>query len=87
MFTLPQNLNVETEFDLMVNYQIAIESKSVIVENDLRDKHRYSLVAVEEPFPSYEEYLNGDDFEETKIIRSSSSYDELRMIQDERRKK
>jgi hypothetical protein len=78
-------LSVETEFDLMVNYQRTVESKSVIVENDLKDKERYSLYTVSEPFPTYEEFLNGNEFDEQELIMSSSSIDALQLVQDSRR--
>lgn len=87
MYKPQTQLTVDTEFELMLNFQLAIESKSVIVENDVRDKHRYSLYSIAEPFPSYEEYINGDDFDEQKLIKSSSSYDELKLLQEKRRKK
>jgi hypothetical protein len=78
-------LSVETEFDLMVTYQRTIESKSVIIENDLRDKERYSLYSVSKPFPTYEEFLNGNEFDEQELIMSSSSIDALQLVQDSRR--
>jgi len=71
-------LSIEDEFHLMADYQNAIECKSVIVENALNDKHRYSLVEISEPFPTYEEYINGNDFDEGEIIISSSSMEDLK---------
>lgn len=86
MMTKPL-LTIENEFDLMVNYQIAIESKSVIITNDLRDKYRYSLYTIVKPFPTYEEYINGNEFDEGTLIKSSSSLDDLTLLQNSRRKK
>lgn len=77
-------LTIETEFELMADYQTAVETKSIIVENALNDKHRYSLYSIEEPFPTYEEYLNGNDFDEHGLIKSSSSLDELKLLQKTR---
>ena len=77
--------NVEKEFDLMVNYQIIKESKSVIVENSVKDKHQYSLCTLLEPYPTYDEYKNGNDFDEDRVIFSSSLLSEIKGIQEERR--
>jgi hypothetical protein len=74
-------LNVEVEFDLMANYQTIIENKSVIIENSDKDEFKYSLFKVKKPYPTYEEYLNGNEFEEGKLIKHSSSIDELQSLQ------
>lgn len=80
-------LDVETEFDLMVKYQVAIETKTVIIKNAPGDAYLYSLVAIDEPFPSYIDYLNGDDFDELVIITVSNSIDYLQSMQDKKRLK
>lgn len=79
-------LTVETEFELMADYQMSIESKTVIVMNSLQDKFRYSLYSISEPFPTYDEYMNGNDFDEDELIESSNNPDDLRVIQKARRK-
>src|SRR6478609_2120527 len=79
------SLAIETEFELMADYQTAIESKSVIVENALEDPFRYSLYAISEPFPTYEEYMNGNDFDEEELLAESNTRDELQIVQNERK--
>jgi len=75
-------ISIDSEFELMANYQICIESKAFIVENSKKDLHRFSLYHIEEPYPTYEEYMNGNDFNETTLIRSSNSLEEIKVIQD-----
>jgi len=76
---------IETEFELMADFQLAIESKSVIVENALDDKFRYSLYSITDDLPTYDEYMNGNDFEEDELIATANSKDELVLLQRERR--
>lgn len=76
---------VETEFELMADFQLAIESKSVIVENALNDTFRYSLYSITDELPTYDEYRHGNDFEEDELIATSNSKDELRLQQQARR--
>lgn len=78
-------LQVETKFDIMANYQIAIESKSVIIENSPTDEHRYSLYNIVKPYPTFEEYINGYEFDEGEIIDHSSDISYLNHQQDIRR--
>lgn len=78
-------LTVETEFEMMADYQLAIESKSVIVENALEDKHRYSLYSILEPVPTYDEYMNGNEFDEGELLAESNTRDELKVLQETRR--
>lgn len=79
------NLNVETEFDIMANYQTAVESKSIIIENSPKDRFRYSLIQIIEPIPTYKEYLNGNDFDEQDIIMQANNIDQLINQQNIRR--
>lgn len=76
---------VETEFDLMADFQLAIESKSVIVENALNDKFRYSLYSITDQMPTYDDYMNGNEFEEDELIATSNTKEELILLQQERR--
>lgn len=76
---------VETEFELMADYQLSIESKSVIIENSLDDKFRYSLYSITQDVPTYNEYMNGNEFEEDELLATSNSKDELRLQQQKRR--
>lgn len=78
-------LNPELEFELMADYQVVIESKSVVVENSERDQYRYSLYNVSEPFPTYEEYCHGNEFDEAKVIANSNNLNELKSLQQQRR--
>jgi len=75
-------LDVQSEFDLMADYQIVIESKCVVVVNSPKDSFRYSLVTIVEPIPSYIEYLNGHDFEECEIIMNSNNVAQLIALQN-----
>jgi len=76
---------IETEFELMADFQLSIESKSVIVENALNDKFRYSLYSITDQMPSYDDYMNGNEFEEDELIATSNSKDELKLQQQKRR--
>lgn len=76
---------VDTEFEIMADYQLAIESKSVIVENALEDPYRYSLYSIAEPYPTYDEYMNGNDFDEAELIAESNTSDDLKLLQGEKR--
>lgn len=76
---------IETEFEMMADFHLTIESKSVIVENALNDKFRYSLYSITDQLPTYDEYMNGNDFEEDELIATANSKDELVLLQRERR--
>lgn len=78
-------LMVDTELDMMVDYQLAIESKSVIVENALEDPERYSLYSITDNVPTYDDYMNGNDFDEDQLLASSNNKEELKILQEERR--
>jgi hypothetical protein len=78
-------ISVDTEFDMMADYQLAIESKSVIIENALEDDHRYSLYSILEPVPTYDEYMNGNEFEEDELLAESNTKEELLVLQKGRR--
>lgn len=78
-------LTVDTEFEIMADYQLAIESKSVIVENALEDPFRYSLYSILEPVPTYDEYMNGNEFEEDELLAESNTKEELLVLQKGRR--
>ena len=78
-------LTVDTEFEIMADYQLAIESKSVIVENALEDKHRYSLYSIFEPVPTYDEYMNGNEFDEDELLAVANTKEELKVLQETRR--
>lgn len=83
----PPILTIDREFDLMVKYQLAIETTSVIIKNAPSDAYTYSLIRIEEPFPSYIDYLNGNDFNELDVITASDSMDYLLSLQDSKRLK
>jgi hypothetical protein len=78
-------LTVDTEFELMADYQLAIESKSVIVENALEDTHRYSLYSITDNVPTYDEYMNGNEFDEDELLAESNTREELKVLQEQRR--
>jgi hypothetical protein len=74
-------LNVDEEFELMVNYQVSIETSSIVVRNDHRDKYDYTLYSIVEPYPSYEDYLNGNDFDYGKVLYESNNLDSIMRLQ------
>lgn len=78
-------LNVEQELDLMIEYQNALESKSVIVKNSPRDEFRFSLFEIVEPYPTYNEYLHGNEFDEGQLIKHSASKEEMKKLQAKRK--
>lgn len=80
-------LDVESEFELMVKYQRSIESQSVLIEHSLKDQFAYGLYNVVKPYPTYEEYLNGNDFIEGELIAQHSDIVQLEKVQDQRRVK
>jgi aspartate carbamoyltransferase catalytic subunit len=84
---IKSQLDVDSEFELMVKYSRTIESKSVLVEHSLKDVFPYGLYNVVQPYPTYEEFQNGNDFIEGDLIRESSDIVLLEQIQDERRAK
>lgn len=85
MTQMYSSLQVETKFDIMANYQTAIESKSVIVKNSPTDQYQYSLYMIVEPFPTFEEYINGNEFDEGELLEHSSNVSYLNHQQDVRR--
>ena len=78
-------LTVDTEFEIMADYQLAIESKSVIVENALEDTHRYSLYSIMDNVPSYDDYMNGNEFDEDELLAEANTKEELKILQEGRR--
>lgn len=78
-------LTVDTEFDMMADYQLAIETKSVIVENAIEDSKRYSLYSITDNVPTYEDYMNGNDFDEHELLASSNNKEKLKVLQEQRR--
>lgn len=80
-------LDIDSEFELMVKYSRTIESKSVLVEHSLKDQFAYGLYNVLRPYPTYEEFVNGNDFIEGEIILASSNIVQLEHMQDGRRVK
>jgi hypothetical protein len=82
---LKQLLTMESKFELMVAYQVSIESNSIIIENAENDPYRYTLYEIAEQV-SYEEYINGNEFELGRILKHSNSTDDLHFIQEGRRK-
>lgn len=79
-------LTTDHEFDLMVNYQINIESQSTIVRNAPEDEFQYSLYEINKPYPTYAQYLNGNDFDESLLIMNSFSLEMVTDVQELRRK-
>lgn len=79
-------LNLDREFELMVKYQITVESKSVVVKNNKHDEFPYSLYEIVEPYPTYEEYLHCNEFDEGQLIMNSLSLPVLDVVQERRRK-
>jgi hypothetical protein len=80
-------MNIDQEFELMVNYQVSIESNSIVVRNDHKDKYDYTLYSIVKPYPSYEDYLNGNDFEYGKVLYESNNLDSILESQDNMRAK
>lgn len=78
-------LDVQSQFDLMVKFQTAIESKSVIVQNSPKCKFAFSLYEISAPYPTFEEYLEGNDFNEGDPINHSSDIVQLEHSQAVRR--
>lgn len=77
-------LELNVELDLMVQYTTIIKSRSVIVQNAPNDPDRYTLYEICEPYPSYEEYMNGNEFDEGLLIRNSPSLNLLKLVQSKR---
>ena len=80
-------LDIESEFEMMVEYQRTIESKSVLVEHSLKDEFAYGLYNIVHPYPSYEEFINGNEFIEGDLIEANSDIVQLEKLQDVRRVK
>lgn len=72
----------ETEFNLLCNYGEIISSHSIVVQNDDRDKFKYSLYKVLEPFPTFDEYVKGEEFDEGDLIANCDSMDEVLAVQN-----
>jgi hypothetical protein len=79
-------LDVPSEFELMVKYQRILESEAVVIEHAPQDAHQYGLYTVLKPYPTYEEYMLGNDFIEDKLIMSWSDLVQLEALQDKLRK-
>jgi hypothetical protein len=80
-----QQLDVDSEIDLMIKYHRTIESKSVLIEHSVDDAFRYGLYNVVAPYPTYEEFREGNDFTEGELIRESSDIVQLEAIQSSRK--
>ncbi len=78
-------LNTDKKFDIMADYQLAIETKSILIENSPTDKYKYSLYEVVEPYPSFDEYINGNGFIENNLLGHSCDIIVLCAMQNNRR--
>lgn len=78
-------LELEAKFNLMVEYQRTIESQSIISNHSPQDQCAYGLYTLEQPIPSFEEYVEGNEFSEGILIAESSDIVQIMGMQDERR--
>lgn len=79
--TLMEKDNHETQFELLCNYGSIVASRSIVVKNDERDEHPYSVYAVLTPFPTFEEYAEGEEFEEGELIANCLTAEEVNVAQ------
>jgi hypothetical protein len=56
----------EGQFTLLCDYGDIISSQATIVQNEF--KNEFFLYRVVEPFPTFEEYCEGNDFDEGELI-------------------
>lgn len=75
--------NLDVQFELLITYGNIIKCKSIISQLDDKDKFSYALIAVEKPYPTFDEYVKGVEFEENELIDCYNSYDEAVMGQKE----
>lgn len=69
-----------SQFDLLCAYGDIITSKSIIVENETRDQ--FLLFKIVEPFPTFEEFLLGEEFEEGDLITTFGSLEQAKEAQN-----
>lgn len=78
-------LDVESEFELMVRYSTTLQSLSHLIAHAPEDQNTHGLYEIVEPYPTYEEYKEGNDFVEGDLIEQSSDIVRLTNLQNSRR--
>jgi len=69
----------EGQFALLCDYGDIITSQSIIIQNEFRDE--FFLYKVVEPFPLFEEYCEGNDFEEAELISIHKTWQQAKTNQ------
>lgn len=74
----------EGQFLLLCDYGDIVTSRSTIVSNETFDK--FYLYKVIEPFPTFEEYSRGDEFEEGELIKEFDTWEDAKIAQNYRKR-
>lgn len=69
--------STEGAFTLLCDYADIILNKRTVVEVD----GKYHLYTVVPPFPTFEEYSKGDEFEETELLSVKDTWEEAHAAQ------
>lgn len=69
--------STQGQFTLLCDYADIIACKKTIVEVE----GKYHLYQVLPPFPTFEEYSNGDEFEEGDLLEVKDTWEDARKTQ------
>lgn len=69
----------EGQFLLLCDYGTIVSSRSVIVASE--DKKEYHLFQALEPFPPFEEYERGVEFDEGELISTHPTWEDAYLAQ------
>jgi hypothetical protein len=80
---IPEVATPEGQFTLLCDYADILSTKSVIVANEY--KNQFLLCSILEPYPTFDEYSEGDDFDEGEIIGTYPTWELAKNAQDKRK--
>lgn len=70
----------EGQFTLLCDYGDIISSQTTIVQTEFRNE--FLLYKVVKPFPTFDEYCEGNDFEEGELLSVRSTWEEAKYEQN-----
>lgn len=70
----------EGQFTLLCDYGDIVSSQATIIQD--RFKNEFLLYKVVKPFPTFEEYCEGNDFEEGELLSLHSTWEESKKQQN-----
>ncbi len=64
----------DAQFEMLVNYGTIVKTHATIVQLDQKD-YMFALYEVNEPYPKFDEYSKGEEFDEGKLINKFKTYE------------